>query len=107
MEIKNAIIERASLSIEEHGFLTCYLTLDYGGSGQGFGGYVLALPRSSHNFRRETTGAWHIMRIMEIAGVNNWFDLVGKTIRAKATLTKVSAIGHIIKDDWFSPEEEK
>ena len=40
-EIKNAIITGTYLGIEDHGILTFWLYLDYGGSGQGFGGYQL------------------------------------------------------------------
>jgi hypothetical protein len=41
---------------------------------------------------------------MEIAEVNKWSELRGKSIRVKATWSNVQAIGHIIKDDWFEPE---
>lgn len=40
---KNAIIRDVRLGIEDHGFLTAWLMLEYGdGSGQGFGGYALS-----------------------------------------------------------------
>lgn len=45
MEIRNAIIEKARIARDDHGFLTAYLDLDFGGQHQGFGGYVLYLPK--------------------------------------------------------------
>lgn len=106
MEEKNAVIEKASLSIEEIGLLSSYIYLDYGGSGQGFGGYALYLPKDyTHHTKESLAGHW-IYRVLEIAGVENWEDLPGKTVRVRATYDKVHAIGHIIKDDWFTPSED-
>lgn len=47
-ELKNAIIKDVRVMIEDHGLLSCYVTLDYGGSCQGFGGYELYNPRFRH-----------------------------------------------------------
>ena len=49
-EKQNAIIEATALGPEGHGIFSAYLTLNYGGSGQAFGGYAL----DKHNGRRGT-----------------------------------------------------
>ena len=48
----------------------------------------------------------HLFRIMEIAGVEKWSQLKGKTIRVEGSWTKIDRIGHIVKDDWYSPSED-
>lgn len=49
METKNAIIESATITSDDHGCLSAWLMLDYGGCGQGFGGYALYLPKSMNS----------------------------------------------------------
>lgn len=105
-EIKNAVIEAAVITTGDRGFLDCWLTLDYGGSGQGFGGWTLYLPKSWKHHKIESPAGHHIFRIMEIAGVEKWDQLVGRTIRVKSNHTKVHAIGHIVKSDWYCPEDD-
>lgn len=101
-EIKNALIKSAQLSTADHGILSGWLHLDYGGSGQGFGGYVLSTPRlSGANYCGH-----FIWRCLEIAGVEEWSCLPGRTIRVRADYSKVHAIGHILKDDWFEPSKD-
>lgn len=105
-QVRNAIIESATITSGDHGLLSAWLHLDYGGTGQGFGGYCLYLPESArhHNPSLQANYAGHfIWRCMEIAGVTEWRQLTGKTIRVKCEHVKVHAIGHIVKDDWFDP----
>lgn len=106
LEIKNAVIKSAVLDIVDRGLLQGWLHLDYGGSGQGFGGWALYLPASfSHHKLMSPAGHW-ITRVMQVAGVGKWSELPGKTIRVLANNSMVSAIGHIVKDDWFCPHDD-
>ncbi len=38
--------------------------------------------------------------------MSEWSKLAGKTVRAKREHSKVHAIGHIVKDDWFDPSRD-
>ncbi len=106
MEIKNAIIKSARIDIAERGILQIWLDLDYGGSGQGFGGWALYLPRSFSNHEMKSLAGHFIFRVMEIAEVGEWDRLPGKAIRVRASHSKVEEIGHVIKDDWFCPRSD-
>lgn len=109
LTVCNAIIKSARITSDDHGLLSAWLDLDYGSSGQGFGGYCLYLPDSfrHHKSSMEANFCGHfIWRVMEVAGVTDWSKLVGKTIRVKQEHSGVQAIGHIVKDDWFVPRED-
>lgn len=106
MELRNAIIEGISLGMDDHNILTAWLSLNYGNSCQGFGGYVLYLPKGWRHHSAWGLVGHFIYRCLEIAGVDKWDDLEGRTIRVKHDKSKVYAIGHILKDDWFCPEED-
>lgn len=101
MEIKNALIKSITVSKSDHGILTVWLNLDYGGSGQGFGGYALFAP----HFKSDVCGLF-LWRCMEVAGVETLDSLKGQTIRVKSSHSSIEAIGHILKDIWFNPVEE-
>jgi hypothetical protein len=104
---RNAVIESAKLSGDDHGLLSAWLTLNYGGAAQGFGGYTLYLPKdSTHSANQKNYAGHFIWRCMEIAGVTEWSSLPGKTIRVRADHSHVHAIGHIVKDDWFNPSAD-
>ncbi len=104
---KNAVIKSVKISNDDHGLLSAWLNLDYGGLGQSFGGYALYLPQSYKNHDPQANYAGHfIWRVMEIADVTEWSKMVGKTIRVRAEHSKIHAIGHIVKDDWFSPSDD-
>lgn len=106
MEIKNAVIESVTLEKGDRGFLQCWLHLSYGGSGQGFGGYVLYLPKSYSHHELKSFAGHFIFRCMEIAGVERWDQLQGRTICVRSEHHTVHAIGHIVKDDWFDPSAD-
>jgi len=106
-EIKNAIIASVTIDTGDRDLLTAWLHLDYGGSGQGFGGCALYLPKSYKHHTEKGDFAGHfIYRSMQIAGVESWEKVKGKTIRAKIENGLIVAIGHIVKDDWFNPAED-
>lgn len=103
MEIKNAIINSVRLSTEDYGCLVGWINLEYDGSGQSFGGFCL------HNIgKKDVDGCagLFLSRCIRIGGVDTWEALPGRTIRVKCDHSKVAAIGHIINDDWFTPEED-
>ena len=99
----NAVIKSATITNADHGVLSAYIHLDYGGAGQAFGGYVLYSPKLKECGNYAGLFIW---RVMEIAGVSEWERLPGKTVRVRREYNKVHAIGHIVKDEWFNPSEE-
>jgi hypothetical protein len=106
LEVRNAVIKSARIDMGDRGLLTAWLDLDYGGSGQGFGGYSLYLPKSYSHHRLESVAGHFIFRVMEVAGVERWDQVPGKTVRVRAEHCGVEAIGHIVKDDWFCPADD-
>jgi len=106
--IKNALIEKAVINDADRGMLTAWLNLDYGGTGQGFGGYALYLPQSYSHHKLLSHAGHFIWRCMEVAGVTSWDKMQGKTIRVKVDKEgfggNIVAIGHIVKNDWFYPK---
>lgn len=71
MEYTRAVakIERTHLGFEDHGILTGVLHVNYGGAGQGIGGYSIA------DFAGD-----YIKRTLKACGVNTWEELRGRTI---------------------------
>ena len=103
-EIQNAKITSTMLGVEDHGILSAWLNLDYGGSGQGFGGYALDVWDESRQKRiGQAYGAEFIRRILEVLEVTKWEKLPGTPCRVRASHSKVEAIGHYLKDQWFDP----
>lgn len=101
MKIKNAVIQHVSLGFEGHGILSSFITVNYGGSGQGFGGYA---------FGGEYTDYW-VRGVLKALEVEDWSKLNGTSVRVKVDGDghfngKIVAIGHIIKDKWFYAEKD-
>lgn len=84
---KIAKIGSVKLGPEDHGIFTCMVYLDYGGSGQGAGGYALDAPATDENGRYSgrvgtAFGMEWIMRLMRAAGVDDFSKLEGRTVLA-------------------------
>lgn len=102
IETRNARITSTMLGREDHGILTFFLFLDYGGSSQGAGGYGLDQHNKVTNSRvGYRFGSDLLARIMGVVGVEKWEDLAGKHVRAKADYSKVYAVGNFLTDDWI------
>ena len=89
-KIENAHITATTLGFEDHGLLTFWLHLAYGGSGQGFGGYSLTTE--------------HVRGILRVLGISKWEDIAGRYVRCLHTNSKAYAIGHIVEDRWYDLE---
>ena len=86
---------KSTLITRSHNIPTCMLNIDLGNSGQGFGGHSL-----------EYYGVDYLFKIMDVVGVNAWEDLKGKHVRVRSENGLLVAIGHIIKDVWYEPQED-
>jgi len=109
MNTVNARIKSTMLGVEDHGILTAYIHLDYGGSGQGFGGYALDSYEGERGKGGRQGTAWgmeFIRRVLETVGAERWEQLPGMHCRVRQTDDKVQAIGHIIENKWFDPNED-
>jgi hypothetical protein len=106
IETINAVIESAEITSDEHGCLSAWLFLEFAAGSQGFGGYVLYLPKSFKHHEFKSAAGHFIFRCMEIAGVTEWSKLAGKTLRIRREAGLIQSIGHIVKDDWFNPSED-
>lgn len=113
-EIKNASIISTMLGWEDHGILTCWISLDYGGGGQGFGGYGLDEPKFENGNRNGKflgrTGTDYGMQfvegVMKSIGTESWEKLKGMHCRVEIGEDgRITKIGHFLKDQWFDPKE--
>jgi hypothetical protein len=96
--VRNAVISDISLLRAEIGFLTFWMTLDYGDSCQSFGGY----PMFGFKTKFGAFGSYIIWRIMDICNVDDFYNIKNKPIRAFIVDHSIYAIGHFTKDDWIS-----
>ena len=108
MEILNAEIKNAELTMEEYGCLSLYLTLSGSGWGVVFGGRCLGKGYlGAKEFVGSAKGTEEIMRIMDVVGVERFTDLKGKYVRvvSKGWGETISKIGNILEDKWFDYKE--
>lgn len=110
-EIANAQIDGTSLGFEDHGFFTANLYFDAGSWHIGLGSYIFDQYDKDKARRIDTTGMGteFIKRILETLEVDKWESLKGKFVRIETegvnAATKVVGVGHLIKDQWFRPQE--
>lgn len=105
--IQNAKVRSTTLGYEDHGILTAFVDLDYGGSGQGFGGYALDTKPNQGEHNRAphiACGSW-VGGILWALGVDSWEKVVGAHARAAMGQWRVEGIGHIIEDRWVKPSD--
>ncbi len=83
-QMRLGTITRTMLGYEDHGIFTAMLTFDFGGSGQGAGGYCLDRPKRDGESRRMGTayGLDHIIAILDTVAVSSWEELKGRTAYA-------------------------
>lgn len=102
METRNAKIESTFLGVDDHGIMTFWLNLDYGGSGQGAGGWCLDEYKKKIDKRGGGARSMElIMRILSTVGVDTWEELPGKYIKAKCDMGKVYGICSALGDKWL------
>lgn len=94
METENALIKDVYLGLEDHNILTYNISLDYGGSGQGFGNY-----NCNENL------STHLKPLLAVFDVREFNKLKGLPCRVKRENGMVVAIGHIINNVWFEPRK--
>jgi hypothetical protein len=79
-EKKLGKIKSAELFIEDHGILTFFLHFDFGGSGQGFGGYTLDAWDKNKDRRIGTVfGMDLILKLLQTFDVDRLEQIVGRT----------------------------
>ena len=102
--MKNAVIRSTSLGVAhtDLGILSFYINLDYGGSGQGFGGLVLDdKPNEGSRDRKPSLLASSLLLgIDKVFGVD-LEKLPGISCRAYGHHSNVRALGHFLEDKWL------
>ena len=78
-KLQNAEITNVSLNFRDHGVLSLDLTLNSGGWGVVYGGYVLGHGYlGAKEFKGSASGMEAIMRIMDVVGVEDLFGFKRK-----------------------------
>jgi hypothetical protein len=112
--VENGRIANADIMFSRGFILDCWITLEFDGTGQGFGGYVLGgnpfdKPdvRASRHGEQPNLAADFIGGVMAVADVEKFSDLKGKVVRVEREqpMGPIIAIGHPFKDRWYRPGE--
>ena len=103
-EVINAVVKSVSIDNGDHGILSAWMSLDYGGAVQSFGGYALHCPEAKIPY--DCAGKW-IWRCLDICDKQQWEKIPGSAIRVRmGERATIEAIGHLLNDDWFCPSED-
>lgn len=106
--IENAKITGTQLGYGDRAIFTCYITVEGDGWACSYGGFCLDSYDKEKDERVATQiGFQAIFELMKALEVENWEDLKGQYVRVEHSGWggKVTKIGHLIKDKWFSFEE--
>lgn len=113
MQIQNAVVRSTNLGVEDHGIMTAWLHLDYGGGGQGFGGWALDGAPAERGVGSKRTPTVYcglfIARVLEVTGAASWEKLPGTSVRVQREdgfNGRIVGLGHYLRDEWFEPEAE-
>lgn len=108
MEIRNAQITSTKLGKEDHGIMTFFIFIKFGGYGCGIGGYALDGKNPvTKEYGFTPKGLEAISKICEVVGVDSWEDLPNKYIRIKdnGLGSTIDEIGNLMEDKWFNIRE--
>lgn len=104
-KIEKAQIKNVSLDMKNHGYLSLFLELQGNGWSVDYGGYCLGkgyLGAPDDYFKGSKEGMESIMRIMDVVGVDDLFDMKNRYVRVPLkTGALVKIIGNITKEKWF------
>jgi hypothetical protein len=76
-------VTSVQFGIEDHGFLTLWLHIDFGGSGQGFGGMVLSnYDRDAKGPVGSAAGTDYVLRMFALFDVTSLDKIVGRYVYA-------------------------
>lgn len=98
-EIENAKITGTFLGRgeETHGVFSAMIHLEGDGWRQSLSAYNLKSPGPF--------AGYYIQGLIEKVGCTSWEQLPGTMVRIKReSRNNITAIGHLIKDEWFDPE---
>ena len=100
------MVEETMLGIEDHGIFSSWLHIDFGGTGQGAGGYSLDSPVSDEDGKHigrfgSAFGAQWIMDTLKVVGVDSWERVKGSKVYVlrKDEWSSIEGLAH-----WLKPE---
>lgn len=76
-------VSRVHFGLQDHGILTLDIALDFGGTGQSFGGYALDTWDAAKNRRvGHPAGTDFVLQMLDLFGVQTLDDIKGRTVYA-------------------------